>query len=295
MNPVLALARKIFDRYKKMKLARLGNEITWQRMPAGFEMKVDPAQWLDQRMLFGVYEPWLRVLIRGVVQAGEGCLDIGAHKGYFTLSMAQQTGSQGVVHAFDADPRVFAVLQENVARNGFDWVHCHALALGEEAGSIRYSLTNKMGNSSRFAPPLVREDLREEIDVPMRPLDEVMETQGAFEAETPFSFIKLDAEGSEPYIMRGMTRTLDIFKPILFMEFNFHALEMAGTTAEDFAASLRGQGYELYRVEWDRDFLLRGRLTLIPLAWDFTRKDTVDVAVVHQDSPYAGRLRRWIA
>lgn len=147
---MITLARRIFSFYKSWKLKKIGDQPAWQRVPAGFEMLINPTEWLDQRMLFGVYEPWLLVFIQSVLQPGEIAVDIGTHKGYFTLHMAKQVGPAGKVFAFDPDPRVYDSLQRNCSRNGFPWVKCFHLALGEREGVIPFELNAKPGDSSRF-------------------------------------------------------------------------------------------------------------------------------------------------
>jgi hypothetical protein len=47
------------------------------------------------------------------------------------------------------------------------------------------------------------------------------------------SFIKLDAEGSEPILLKGMRGLLSAAKPVLFMEVNYDSLAAAGSSPHE--------------------------------------------------------------
>lgn len=294
MNPALSAARRVFSLYKQSKLRRLGEAPSWQRVPAGFEMWIDPAQWLDQRMLFGVYEPWVGALIGRAIRYGDICLDIGAHKGFFTMQMARKAGPEGRVLSFDPDPRAYECLDRNCIQNGLDQVTRLNLALGESDGEIEIQLAEKLGDSSRFRRNAQLDRKTPIAKTRMKTLDDVLDEYNLFDPHNQLAFVKIDAEGSEPLILDGMKRTLEIFSPILFLEFNFECLQAAGSSAQAFQQRLESDGFSLYRVMWDRDWLLRGRLRLLPLRFGDEQNDTVDTVAVRPDSPLRGRIESWI-
>lgn len=295
MNTVQAVARKFFSFYKNRKLRALGTEPVWQKVPAGVEMLITPTEWLDQRMLFGVYEPWLKKIIEMTVRKGEACIDIGTHKGYFTLIMAKQTGPEGKVVSIDPDPRVFERLDQNCERNGFHWVERHPLALGETEGSIELELNPKPGDSSRFHRQSVNLGQVRSVHVPMKTLDQLLEETGFFENRKALSFIKMDAEGSEPLIWQGMKKTLETYNPVVFTEFHFDCLKAAGTSAQEFKDQLESEGWLVNRVTWSYDLLFRGMVFMNPLEFTDQEKDTVDALLIKRDSPYFLRLDEFIA
>jgi hypothetical protein len=63
--------------------------------------------------------PSLRYL-KTVVHRGDVVADVGAHIGYYTLSLARLVGEQGHVFAFEPTPATAALLKKNVAVNCID-------------------------------------------------------------------------------------------------------------------------------------------------------------------------------
>jgi len=59
----------------------------------------------------------------------------------------------------------------------------------------------------------------------------------------PISFIKIDVEGNELRVLKGAKRTLDLYKPILEIELNRHALLMADTNPEAIIQLMKDEGY----------------------------------------------------
>lgn len=288
MKLLLACFRYFFGLYKSLCLWRLGKDPSWQRVPAGFVMKIDPQQWLDQRMLFGVYEPWLRTVLESAIQPGDTCIDIGTHKGYFTLMMAKQVGANGGVYAFDPDPRAFSALTQNRDINRFDWIHAQSLAIGESEGRIELELTPKLGDSSRFHRREYSSEEIARVEAEMLPLDQALSRAG-YQGQS-VAVIKIDAEGSEPYILHGMKPFLENQSPILILEFHFECLTQAGSSAQGVLQSLNDMGYQGFRMNWKWSVLGQSVVRLVPLTFGNDEGETVDAVLVRMDSPMAERI-----
>ncbi|MFC7542969.1 FkbM family methyltransferase [Siccirubricoccus deserti] len=87
-------------------------------------------------MLDGYWEYWVSDFIWRNVKPGETVADIGANLGYYTVLLADLVGPGGRVMAFEPNPRLFDLLQRNVAINGFSrWANCHAKAVAAKSGS----------------------------------------------------------------------------------------------------------------------------------------------------------------
>lgn len=291
MNAPLNIARKFFSYYKTAKLRRMGQEPSWQRVHAGFEMWIDPNQWLDQRMLFGVYEPWESRLIHQVVRDGEVCFDIGAHKGFFSLQMAKQVGADGSVLSFEPDPRAYGSLDKNRSRNELNCIQAFPLALGEQEGEIEIRLSQKLGDASRFERKAALDPNMPTTQAKMKRLDDVINETDVSSKLQKLSFIKMDAEGSEPAIFDGMENTLSNSSPILSLEFNFECLQMAGSSANQLKARLETEGFSLYRMLWTRKYFLQGVLQLQPLYFNDQDGETVDAVAVKPNSPFRNRIQ----
>jgi len=80
--------------------------------------------WCDLRnslarevFFLGHYEAQETLLLPALLSKGATCVDVGAHRGYFSLIAAARVGASGRVIAVEADPRVFATLQRTLSLN----------------------------------------------------------------------------------------------------------------------------------------------------------------------------------
>src|ERR1700761_4550772 len=65
----------------------------------------------------GRWDPWDAEALKKELKPGMNVLNMGAHIGYFAILAARQVGLPGKVTAIEAEPRNFALLEENVRRS----------------------------------------------------------------------------------------------------------------------------------------------------------------------------------
>src|SRR4051794_12278193 len=84
----------------------------------GSKVEGDTCEILQQHIYyFGAWEADLSQWIAGRLGTGDVCVDVGANAGYFSLLASDIVGDSGAVVAIEASPRVFEILQANLARN----------------------------------------------------------------------------------------------------------------------------------------------------------------------------------
>jgi FkbM family methyltransferase len=250
-------------------------------------MNLDPAQYVDRVIIgTGSWEPGIRALIGECVRPGEVCIDVGAHKGYFTCVMAKTVMPNGSVLSFDPDPRAYAALVENLARNKLENVHPFRMALGSEDRRLKLSLTKTLGNSSSFPNEIALPDVVDLIDVDCRRLDDVFYEVGDI-CSQPLSFIKMDAEGAEPYVWKGMAKVLEQHRPFIVLEVNFKSLRKSGIPARGLKALMDASGYTVV-LEITEDEPVH----LVPVDISQERDTYINVIAIHEQSPYFNRLNR---
>lgn len=164
-------------------------------------------------------------------------MDIGANIGYFTLLMASKVGPQGRVFAFEPVPSVYDVLCENLELNYLHHVQAERLAVADGEGQSQMQLeddapmsfTSRLAETGRLAVQTVS-------------VDSYVETNGLDRLD----FVKIDVEGAEDAVIRGMNRTLGNLRPALLVE--IHAND--GGESETLKR-LKENGYHLRRPEPD--------------------------------------------
>lgn len=167
---------------------------------AGHRMMLD---WKTHKaFVFGVYERDVVHAIRTTVQPGSLVADVGAHIGYHTLVLRKMVGPNGRVVAFEPWPDVAAVLRRNCTLNGYSDIVVNQVAVGDRTGFLIMTRTDDdpLTSTSRVA-------LNGGISVPMVALDDY------FSPAEPLAFAKVDVEGAEISVLRGMRRILTEHRP----------------------------------------------------------------------------------
>jgi FkbM family methyltransferase len=244
--------RKLRSHYHGARLRSLGEQSAWVRVAGGFEMFIDPSDELDREFYLGTFEPAMRELIARTVHDGDTCLDIGAQKGYVSLTLAKAVGNKGRVLAFEPDKRAAAKLAANIKRADQSVIEVFHCALGERGGSCTFVLSKVLGWSSRFPNELAKTAIEETVEVKVNSLDEMIACKEIVVDASRLSFIKLDAEGSEPLILRGMSALLSTAMPILLMEVNYDSLAAAGSSPQELQLILHDLQLDIYQVGYHR-------------------------------------------
>jgi len=201
-------------------------------------------------ILDGVWEEWTEATLRRIVQPGMRVLEIGANVGYFTLLLARQTGPAGSVYAFECDPELAQIAEDNVEINGLaDRVTIDRRAVGETPGSAEFQRAQRHRGGGTLVHGLqqieqLREAEREALTVDVTTVDDLIKSRG-----TSFDFVKIDAEGAETWILNGgQSLFANAAQPLMvLMEFCPGFFRSAGYDA---AAELRR--FEQWRFEIQR-------------------------------------------
>lgn len=194
--------------------------------------------------LRGLPEPGMMRLFTRLVQPGMVVVDIGAHIGIYTLYALRQLSGHGRVYSFEPTPRTFSLLHDNVQVNGFlesGMVRFDRRAVSDRAGAATFTaFAANSGHNTLFAG----ETRGETLTVETVTLDE------ALAHEPRVDVIKIDAEGGEPFILRGMARILDNNPEIrIFVEFGPEHLRRAGMEPLQWLEELVAMGLRVQRVE----------------------------------------------
>lgn len=126
---------------------------------------------------------------RNLLRQGMVVVDVGAHIGTHTLTMAEAVGRRGKVIAFEPTPTRFCELFHNVSLNKYKNVQLNWTALGDRTGEIKMELGSSVG---------------------LRTLDSYTFPK--------VSLIKMDVNGREEAFFKGAKETIERCTPILIIE-----------------------------------------------------------------------------
>lgn len=185
----------------------------------------------------GVYEPWTAEAIESLPAAGT-FVDIGAHVGYFSALAARRVGPGGNIYAFEPDPVLFKLLQENVVagmeagrREGrtanAELFHAAAWNKG---GMIRFHAEGPMGIISPAG----------EIDVSASRADECLRR-----APRTIDLVKIDTQGAERQVLEGMSGVLSDVRAMVVEVCPYLHIKF-GAVITDITGLLFGAGFECF-------------------------------------------------
>jgi FkbM family methyltransferase len=153
-----------------------------------------------------VYDPEVLGYLRTRVQPGSVSLNIGAHVGIYTLCLAEWSGPQGRVFAFEPNPATRAVLHEHVVLNAFsDRVEIVAKAVSGTPGEGTFFAEPLRGYSRLGARnPQVTGGRADAIVIPITTISEFCGSRGL----SP-DWITIDIEGYEIAALEGARRLIE--------------------------------------------------------------------------------------
>lgn len=163
---------------------------------------------------YGRYEDaQLRKLREIIEQERDGqrktALDIGANIGNHTIYFSDFFDK---VIAFEPNPITYSVLKINTNQLGN--IVCLDTGVSSKKGSIGFQVNKLNMGGSRISPSnYIDQDYLSQISINVLPVDDINEVKSE-----PIEFIKIDVEGHEIEVIRGMTNTLYINKPIIAFE-----------------------------------------------------------------------------
>jgi FkbM family methyltransferase len=195
-----------------------------------------------QRLMWGAaYEPNVKRCLAALLRPGDTFVDVGAHIGFFSLIASSLVGSHGKVYAFEADATLFQTLYSNALE--YPWLVASLRAVWNKSGSVAFSNPQQAGESGWGKLASVRNE-GHIASVEAVSLDEWHESVGS----PPIRLIKIDAEGSEPFILEGARRIIASTRPFLIIELNDQLLREVGQTRAIVADTLRDQGYRTFTI-----------------------------------------------
>lgn len=177
---------------------------------------------------------------------GKTVFDVGAYVGIYTMFFARAVGKNGYVVAFEPNPRNREELTHNVGLNKFENVSIRPIGVGDRHqwmnlvyGPIYRSRGSLKKDNDRVTHPTPKG--YESVKVEVYPLDSLVEDGEA----PPPDFVKIDVEGFEMEVLRGMAKIIERSHPELFIEIH-------GEMSQEMVDFLLTRVYALHHIEADK-------------------------------------------
>jgi FkbM family methyltransferase len=187
-------------------------------------------------IVYGLLEIPVQEALARHLPPGGVLYDVGANLGFFALLGARLAGPEGRVYAFEPVPETAQAIREHAELNRLANIEVIERAAGASRGRGQLQLVDDRSWSKLEAfgdhPSTERV-----VEVELVAIDELV---GAGELAPP-AVVKIDVEGAELEVLRGMAATLATHRPAVICELH--------GTQREFAAFMAQQGYRVINLE----------------------------------------------
>jgi FkbM family methyltransferase len=188
-------------------------------------------------------EPGVRAVLTAHLRPGDVAVDAGASIGLHALGMAAAVGPEGRVVCFEPLPHIAAALKRTLRLNGFaERSEVHMAALSDTSGTADLFAAAHSPLSSLFPLPDAVSD--DHMQVSLVTLDDVLPPGSRVDV------IKVDVEGAEPRVWRGMRRVRQENQRLAIMlEWSASHFVRSGESPADFMREILADGFNVAAID----------------------------------------------
>ncbi|MBT3160152.1 FkbM family methyltransferase [Streptomyces sp. CHA1] len=199
--------------------------------------------------LFGEWEPNLSAFLRDRLRPGDTFIDVGAHRGAFSLLASHAVDPDGRVVAIEPSPQFHADLTAAATTNQRANIRAVRAAASDTHGTLALYLEDpaNLGHTTAVQPNHVHTA----FEVQTAPLADLISR-----AELATTrIIKIDVEGVEAAAIRGLLPALTHLRDDaeLVVEVTPRLLAKQGESAAEIIDTLREHGFHAYTLTNDYD------------------------------------------
>lgn len=200
-----------------------------------FSREMRKGRFITDEKEFPILDRW--------VSRGDWVLDVGANIGHYTSRLSELVGDSGRVVAFEPVPATFELLAANVSRLRHRNVTLLNVAASDRAGAIGMTIPKfATGLDNYYMAHLSKDESA--LQVLTLPIDNL----GIHER---VSLVKIDAEGHDLHVVRGMQGLLKRDQPVLITESGDPELESVLFELGYTSSRLEDSSNTIYEIQAD--------------------------------------------
>ncbi|WP_282694960.1 FkbM family methyltransferase [Streptomyces sp. CC208A] len=223
---------------------------TTVRLRSGDKVRVTTSDVIQRyQYLFGEWEPNLSAFLRDRLRPGDTFIDVGAHRGAFSLLASHAVGPHGHVVAIEPSPQFHDDLTTAATANHRTNTRAVRSAASDTHGTLTLYLEDptNLGHTTAVRPSHVHTA----FDVPTAPLADLVSRAELATTRV----IKIDVEGAEAAAIRGLLPALTYLRndAELVVEVTPKLLAKQGESTTDIIDTLHERGFHAYTLTNDYD------------------------------------------
>ncbi len=195
------------------------------------------------------YERELTEIAKCILRKGDTAIDVGTFYGYYTLLFSSLVGDSGSVHGFEIDKANYNITRQNIKFNSRQNIILNKIAVSDKKSQIYFVNPDNMETNKGALKNLglgylskTNHEFNEKVNTIS--FDEYVKENKLKKVK----LIKIDVEGYEPNVVKGMINTLKKLRPYLFIEFSIDNLARNNSTYEELYNLIKTVNYNLYFI-----------------------------------------------
>ena len=189
-------------------------------------------------------------LISKLIENGDVIFDVGANVGWYSITL-KMLFSNIKVYSFEPIPSTFNILKKNLLLNDQHDDLAFNYGLSDINDSIEFYFDNNFPAASSIKNLEYTSDVQP-LTCTVRRMDDFIDENNIQKLD----FIKCDVEGAELLVMKGGLKSIEKFKPVIFLEMLRKWTRKFDYHPNDIITLLKSIGYKCFVID-DNDQLMK--------------------------------------
>lgn len=191
------------------------------------------------------------------INKGDTFLDIGTHVGFFSIIASKIVGETGKIYSFEMNHSNYSHLLAHIRINESKNIIPHNWAVSDKSGIIEFfNNTDNDGGHSLWDCGKHEFNIKSKKN-PKNIISYSIAIDDYFDSNRKVNFIKIDTEGAEVLVLKGMENLLKRDKPIVVAEVNEFGLKEMGFSYTDLRKIMFDIGYRCWKLDLPKPIELK--------------------------------------
>lgn len=204
-----------------------------------------------------IYDPEVVKVAKQYITKGSTVLDVGACFGQMSLIFSKWVGEEGEVISLEANDFLFHILQQNILTNGCHNIRALCRAAYDKNDTTMYRPTPDFVRFDSFGSYGLAPNAKSGKQVSTLTIDSLA-------IHKPISFMKVDAQGSDLFVLQGAKEAIRRHQMPIIFEFQEEFQAEFGTSFQDYLSFIDSISYKVKKRIDNANYLI------VPKSWAYS-------------------------